>query len=116
MSDWLSTIQEKTVSVRNKVSNPKSKQWYFPILAELRSKYSETEDNDLKKVLRNKYVNACWAYKANYYSNLAEKLSKAGGVYKVLQKNKLNNELKIECPESKYFQKYFCKQNIGTRK
>ena len=100
LSDWLSRIQDKAVSVKNKVSNPKSKPWYSPILAELRLKYSETEDKDLKKILRNKYVNACRAHKANYYSNLAEKLSKEGGVYKVLKRNKVINDLKLECPDT----------------
>ena len=112
--------------MRNKVSNPKSKPWYFPIMAELRSKYSETEDKDLKKVLRNKYVYACRAQKANYYSNQAEKLSEDGGVYKVVKRNERINDLKIECPESgllveeknncRNFQDPFCQQNIGTRK
>ena len=50
--------------------------------------------------MRNKYVNACRAQKANYYTNLAEKLSKEGGVYKVLKRNKRINDLKIDCPES----------------
>ena len=86
--------------MKNKVSNPKSKPWYSPILGELRLKYSETEDRYLKKKLRNKYVNACRAHKANYYTNLAEKLSKEGGVYKVLKRNKRINDLKIECPET----------------
>ena len=47
-----------------------------------------------------KYVNACRTHKPNYYSNLAEKLSKDGGVYKELKRNKIYNDIKIECPES----------------
>ena len=67
---------------------------------ESKSNYMNAIDLDMKKQLRNKYVNAIKRAKSSYFADLDTKLSKSGGVFKVLNNREGKRDLKIKSPLS----------------
>ena len=67
---------------------------------ELKSNYMNAIDLDMRKQLRNKYVNAIKRAKCSYFANLATTLSNSGGVFKVLNNRENKRDLKIKSPSS----------------
>ena len=67
LTSWLSHFQSKALSVVSKTINENKKPWYSSHLMELKSNYMNAIDLDMRKQLRNKYVNAIKRAKSSYF-------------------------------------------------
>ena len=101
LTDWLSFYQNLALSVKTVKCNPHKKDWFSHDLRCFRDRWKEESNPISKKSLRNSYVNELRRAKACYFSDKAAKISKSGGVYKVLSaRNKDDGGLKTLDPDT----------------
>ena len=83
LTDWLTSWETKAQKLITKVIKPYHKPWYTKLLSELETKFLGATDQETSKRLRTAYVNASRSAKKKHMTELASKMSKNGGIFKI---------------------------------
>ena len=98
-TSWLSDWEDKARKTVNKSVKPFEQPWYTKHLSDLKDRFLKAADSELRKKLRTRYLNATRAAKKKYITELAVKMSKSGGIFKVLKRKDKGPGLEIEASD-----------------